>query len=209
MADIKPTGSETGTAYANMGVSVINSIAGAMLSTRAFEAQIKAETDSKIANMGTIMSNYEYEAVKLKEDFAIMDDMFANKVSERSLQAMKDFATMKAAGAETGTSGGSTDEAIIQAHADSAFDIAIINHKRRVASFGAVKRSEKSNLDAVNALTALASGGTNVESNNLLAGLAGFSSALGGIMSTMPKSVTAELFDFSTNANDVDVMASK
>lgn len=209
MADIKATSSDMNLGYANAGISVINSIAGAMLSTRAFEAQIKAETDAKIANMGTVMSNYEYEAVKLKEDFAIMDDMFANKVSERSLQAMKDYATMRAAAAETGTSGGSTDEAVIQAHADAAFDIAIINHKRRVSSYGAVKRSEKSNMDAINALTALASGSTNVESNSLLAGLAGFSSALGGIMSTMPKSVTAEMFSFDMTANEVDVMATK
>lgn len=151
MADVKPTSADYGTAYASAGVSVLTSIAGAFLSVNAFESQMRAQTDAKIANMENIVSNYEYEAYKLQEDIALMDSMFADKVSERALQGMKDYATMKAASAETGTSGGSTNEAVIQAHADTAFDLAIINQKRRASKYGAVKQQEKSKMDAINA----------------------------------------------------------
>lgn len=209
MADIKPTGADYGLSYANAGISVVQSIAGALLSTRAFETQLKAVNDNKIANMNTVMNNYEYESAKLNEDYALMDSMFADKVSERTLQGMKDFATMKAASAETGTTGGSTNEAVIQAHADTAFDIAIINQKRRSASYGAVKKMESSKLDAINAIESLASGNISFEANAFLDGVSGFSAALGGLVSTMPKNVTAEILGFGLNANQVDVMNSK
>lgn len=207
MADIKPTNADYGTAYASAGVSVLNSIAGAFLSVNAFESQMKAQTDAKIANMENVVTNYEYEAYKLKEDIALMDSMFADKISERSLQGMKDFATMKAAAAETGTMGGSTKEATIMAHSDAAFDIALINQKRRAGNYAAVKQQDKSKMDAISALKGLKSGGIDYESNALFSGLAGFSSALGNILTTMPNSVRAEVFDFSTKGHDVDPMS--
>lgn len=192
-----PTQADINMGYASAATSAITSIAGAFLTVSAFESQMKAQTDAKIANMQNVVTNYEYEAYKLKEDIALMDSMFADKVSERSLQAMKDFATMKAASAETGTSGGSTDEAVIQAHADSAFDIAIINQKRRASKRNAVKQQEKSKMEAIQALEALKSGGIDYESNALFSGLSGFSSALGNILTTMPDSVKADVFDFN------------
>lgn len=209
MADTKPTGADYGLTYANVGISAITNIAGALLSVKAFESQIKAQTDNKIANMNNIMDNYEYESYKLQEDITAMDALFADKISERALQGMKDFATMKAASAETGTSGGSTDEAVIQAHADMAFDVAIINQKRRLSNLGAIKTMEKSKMDTVSAIESLASGMVDYESDSFLAGLAGFSSGLGGVLSTMPRNVAAEVFSFDMNANKVDVMASK
>lgn len=204
---IKPTTANYGMSYASAGISAISSIAGALLSVSAFESQIKAQTDAKIANMENVVSNYEYESYKLKEDIALMDSMFADKVSERSLQAMKDYATMKAAAAETGTIGGSTNEATIQAHADAAFDIAIINQKRRATKYSAVKQQEKSKMDAINALEALKSGGIDYEANPLFSGLAGFSSALGNILTTMPNDVRAEVFNFSPQGYNVDPMS--
>lgn len=207
MAGTKPTQADINMGYASAGASVINSLAGAFLSVNAFESQLKAQTDAKIANMENVVSNYEYEAYKLKEDMALMDSMFADKVSERSLQAMKDFATMKAASAETGTIGGSTNEAVIQAHADATFDIALINQKRRAGKYSAVKQMEKSKLDAINALEALKSGGIDYESNVLFSGLAGFSSALGNILTTMPESVKADAFNFETKGYNTDPMS--
>jgi len=204
MSNVKPTNADYGVSYASAGISVINSIAGAFLSVNAFESQLRAQTDAKIANMENVVSNYEYEAYKLEEDMALMDSMFADKISERQLQGMKDYATMKAAAAETGTSGGSTNEATIQAHSDMAFDIALVNQKRRASNYAAVKQQEKSKLDAINALKALKSGGIDYESNPLFSGLAGFSSALGNILTTMPNSVRAEVFDFSTSGYNVD-----
>lgn len=188
----------------NAGLSVINSIAGSLLSTKAFEAQIKADTDARIANMDSVMSNYEYEATKLNQEIGIMDSMFGDKVSERQLQSMKDYATLKAAAAETGTSGGSTTEATIQAHADAAFDIAIINQKRKASRYSALREMEKSRMEAYNSLKALKSGGVNYESNPVLAGLAGFSSAMGGILASMPNNVRAEVFGYDPNAANLD-----
>ncbi len=206
MADTEPTSTSTGAAYANIGIQTLGNIASSIVQTNAFEKQLKAQTDAKIANMDNILTSYEFSAFKLAEDYDALDSAFADKISERSLQGMKDFATMKAAAAETGTTGGSTFEAINQAKVDEMFDTAIINSKRKSALGGILRQRETSKLDAINSFKSLASGGTNVSANSMLAGLAGATNILGSLLMTMPKSVSTDIFGMDTTGGNASLV---
>jgi len=198
MAATKPTSAEIGFTQANIGIQTISGIANSIIQTNAFETQIKAQSDAAIANMDNQLTAYEYSAYKLEEDYKALDSMFADKISERSLQGMKDFATMKAAAAETGTAGGTTTEAINQAKVDEMFDVAIINSKRKASLGGILRQQETARMSAINAFESLSSGGVNVNANPILSGLAGATNALGSLLVTMPSSVSADIFGVST-----------
>ena len=198
----KPTSAETGGTQASVGINILSNIATAALNTQAFEAQAEADTTARIANMDNVLSTYEYNAYKLEENYNLLDSMFADKVSERALQGMKDLATMKAAAAETGTIGGSTAEAVNQARVDEMFDIAIINSKRKTALGGILRQKESSRMNAINSFKSLATGGLNVKANAMLSGLAGATNSLGSLLSTMPNSVRADMFGMDTNGRN-------
>jgi len=198
----KATEAEKNYAIATAGISAISSIAGALMTSSAYEAQLEAQTASKIASMGNVLTSYEVNASKLAEDYKLLDSMFADKISERSIQGMKDHARMRAAAAETGTYGGTTDQAVNEAFMTQILDVAVINKERNVALIGISRKSEAAKANAVSQFESLASGGTNVQANALMSGLSGATSALGGLLATMPNSVKASIFD--TSVEDVD-----
>jgi hypothetical protein len=189
--------------YASAGISAISSIAGAIASVNAFEAQMEAQTASKIKNMEYALTAYERNSYKLKEDMDLLDQEFAGKISERGLKAMKDFATMRAASAETGTTGGSTDEVMMQSYVDEHFDVAMINKQREASMAMGLRKQEDAKVNAINAFKTYAESGVNVNSNTLLAGLAGGTEVLGGLLMSMPESVKADFFNEKTTADVV------
>lgn len=200
------TNTDKNATYANIGIQTLGNIATSINNSKAFENQLKAQTDSAIANMDNVLTSYEFSAFKLNEDYKALDSMFADKVSERSLQGMKDFATMKAAAAETGTVGGSTAEAINQTKVDEMFDVAIINSKRKAALGGILRQRETSRMSAINSFKSLSSGGVNVRANSILAGLSGASNTLGSLLSTMPRSVSADIFGMNTTGGNASTL---
>jgi len=183
---------------ANVGISAVSSIYGSILQTQAFEAQVKADTEARVANIDNQLASYELNAYKLEEDYALLDSMFADKISERTLQGMKDFATMKAAAAETGTYGGSTAEAVGEAFVNEMFDVALINQQRQSSLGGIMRKSEAAKQNAVNSFKSLASGGMSVKANSLLAGVGTGVGVLGNMLSSMPESVRADMFSMDT-----------
>lgn len=185
---------------ANAGISALSSIAGAVLSTQAFKAQLRAKTDASIANMNNLVNSYEYEAYKTKENELTLDAMYADKISETTLNSMKKMAYAKAAAAETGTSGGSTSEAVLQHQVDLQFDIAKINQDRKLAKISLLRKAEASRINLENQLDAIARNQIQVNGNLFLAGLAGATASLGGILSNAPDSVKTELFGYKTEA---------
>jgi len=199
------TKADSNFSMASAGISAVSSVYGSILQTQAFEAQIKADTEARIANIDNQLASYELNAYKLDEDYKLLDSMFADKVSERTLQGMKDFATMKAAAAETGTYGGSTAEAVGEAFVNEMFDVAIINQQRQSSLGGIMRKSETAKQNAVNSFKTLASGGMNVKANAMLAGVGTGVGVLGNMLSSMPESVRAEMFSMDTTAEPVAV----
>ena len=185
--------------YATAGISALSSLVGASLSIRAYKSQAEAQTNAKIANMDSILSTYEYTAYKTQEESRYIDSLYADKVSESTLDTMKKASMAKAAAAETGTSGGSTDEAIMQRYVDGQFNVAIINNERMTAKRSAFNQAEASRQNAINQFKTLASGGVSNNASALVSGLSGFSTALGGLLTTMPADVRASMFGDTTS----------
>jgi len=190
---------------ASAGIQMIGSIAGAIANTQAFKAQLEADTNNRIANMNNVMDSFEYTSYKLKEAYSALDSQFSDKVSERLLKSMKDMATSRLMSAE---SGGTNSDIGKGLKADEMFDVAVINSQRQKSLNDIYSQREVSRMNAVNKVKSLASGGINVKANSLVSALGGASNALGSLLSTMPNSVRADLFNFNTNGTQTDVNAS-
>ena len=205
----KPTQAGENYSYASAGIQSIASIAHDITNAKAFEAKLQAQTDAKIANMNNIMDSYTFTQVKLQDEINMLDNAFADKVSERSLQGMKSLAMAKAAAAETGTSGGTTQQAVTQVKTDELYDIGVINAQKRNSLRNALSKKEASKLEAVNQFKSIASGGVNYKADIFASALGGASNALGNILATMPKSVAADLFSMDTSGRTYDIYNSK
>lgn len=187
-------------------ISSLGSIATAYSTVEAFKAQIDADTKARIANMNNVMDSYEYTEYKLKEAYNSLDEQFADKVSERLLQSMKDVATARAMSAETGAISGDVEAGL---EADKMFDLAVINSQRSRALAGIFAQKEEASMNAANQIKSLASSGYNVRANSLVSAMSGATSALGSLLTTMPNDVRAELFGFDTSGTKESIYNSK
>ena len=189
------SGSSLGYAPYAAGISLLSSIAGDFASTSAFKANINAQTDAKIANMKSMMTSYELEQVKLSEQIGELDEVLGDKLSARGLASIKSRALLKAAAAETGTSGGTTDYAAQEAYMNEHFDRANIisetenRQKSIMSSMGIKTQRLKSDLESI------ASGTPSVQNNTVLSALTGGLGVFTNTLSMMPTSEKDSLFD--------------
>ena len=191
--------------YANAGISTISSIMAQQAKTQMVKAQANAEAANAIAQMGNELNAYELNSHKLQQDYATLDSMFADKITARTLQGMKDYATMKTAAAETGTTGGSTAEAVNQAFVTEMFDVAIINADRSNQLGGILKDKEIADQNVLNAFDSLAQGGYNSTANSMTAALGAGTAALGNMIASMPPSMKADMFGYEDTSNSIGI----
>ncbi len=64
-----------------------------------------------------------------------------------------------------------------------------------------MNQAEVAKSNAINQFESLASGGTNVRASSFVAGLSGFTSTLGNLLTSMPKDVRASIFGSTTVDN--------
>ena len=181
--------------YAASGISTLSSIASVLGGVSSFKAQEEATTRNIISNIGRQMTTYEYEANRAKEDAALMDSMFADKMSARGLQAMKDEASLRAGAAETGTSGGTTEGAVREAYMNELLDAGIINSERQNSLGSILSGMEAKKLSIDNIVSSIGSEQTSFNSNSLLSGLSGGIGTLGATMGMLDKDSLAQLFN--------------
>lgn len=206
---LPPSGASAGATnftMASAGINALSSIAGAIANTKAFKAQMEADTNNRIANMNNVMDSFTYKEYKLKEAYYALDSQFSDKVSERLLKGMKDMATARLLSAESGATSADVSKGL---QADEMFDVAVINSQRRRALRDIVTQQETARMNAVNQVKTLASTGVNVTANSLVSAFAGASSALGSLLSTMPDSVKADVFNFDTTGTQTDINNSR
>ena len=191
-------GNSAGLAYTQAGIQSIGAIGGAYANTKAYKDTERAKTNSIISNIGRELATFEYESSMLKQDMANLDSMFADKVSERELQAMKDEATLRAGSAETGTSGGTTSMAVQEAFMTEALDIGLINAERDKALSGTLGNLESGRMSVDNITSSLASESTAYTGGLLESLVLGGISGGSGLISSLPTNVVAKGFGFET-----------
>jgi len=198
---VKSKNSSSGYAYASIGINTLSSIFSSMIGLSSFKSQLEADTRNKINNMERTVSAFEFESIKTKEAIESMDSFFADKVSARGLQAMKDEALLRAGSAETGTSGGSTEEAVKEAYMTEAFDVGIINADRNRQKASVLANLGIKEEGVYNQLDALTSGGVTLQNNALLSGLGSFASLTGSNLSALSLSQRGDLFGLNTKSD--------
>ena len=190
----KQGGSSSYAPYA-AGISAISSVISDQMATQAFKAQLDAKTNAAIQNVGNAVTSFELQQVKNAENIRNINHILGDKLSERGLNAMKEASLLKAASAETGTSGGTTDmaikEAFINENMDKANIISTARQQRRVilSNMDFQGLAIKHNIDST-----LLGGGVNIGTNPLLAGLSGGLGAITNTLGMIPMSERVEAF---------------
>ncbi len=109
-----------------IGISSIANVMAQQAQTEAYKNKLNAMTQAAITNAGNKVTSFELASAKNVEAINNINQVMGDKLSERALTAMKEASLLKAAGAETGTSGGTTDDAINEAYLNEHFDKANI-----------------------------------------------------------------------------------
>ena len=176
-------------------ISAVSSVISDQMATQAFKAELNARTDAAIQNVGNAITSFELQQVKNAENIANINHVLGDKLSERGLMALKEASLLKAAAAETGTSGGTTDFAIKEAFINENMDKANIvssarQQKRNIfISMDLAEEGIKSTIDST-----LLGGGVNIGTNPLLAGVASATSAVTQTLGMIPMSERVSAF---------------
>lgn len=180
--------------YTAASVSALGSIAHGFADTSSFKSQLNSILNAKIANMRLTTTNYELEQQFMSQQIEDINEVLGDKLSERSLQAIKNEAILKAAAAETGTSGGTTAIAVMEAKMAEQFDrgniIADIKNQQKQI----MRQMDVSTQRLKSDLAGLSSGIPTVGKNSLVAGLAGGLGAFSNILGMMSDSQKSSLF---------------
>lgn len=199
MADGQQSISRTGgssnySGYA-AGISAVSSVISDQLATQAFKAKLDAQTDAAIQNVGNAITSFELQQVKNKEQLDNINNVLGDKLSERALTALKEASLLRAAAAETGTTGGTTDIAIKEAFINENMDKANIVSSARQQRRNLLIGMDVAELGIENKIdTILLGGGVNIGTDPLLAGIAGGLGGVTDVLGAIPMSERIEAF---------------
>lgn len=181
-------------AYA-AGISSMTNIMSGFAATSAFKAELNARTDAAIQNVGNAVTSFELQQVKNKENIDNINHVLGDKLSERGLNALKEASLLKAASAETGTSGGTTNFAIKEAFINENMDKANIvaaarqQQKNIFVSMDMNEAGIKNQIDST-----LLGGGVRIGTNPLVSGIAGGLGGITDVLGMIPMSEKVEAF---------------
>jgi len=179
-------------------IAALSSISSGFAQTSSFEAQLKADTEAAIQNAGNLVTSYELQQTKNKEQIENINSVLGDKLSERGLKAMKEASLLKTAAAETGTTGGSTNEAIREAFINENMDKANIISQAKQQTRNILIGMETTDLSVRNQIDSILLGGAiQIETDPLLAGISGGLSVFTDMLNMLPQSERTKIFGVS------------
>lgn len=179
-------------------ISTLSSGASGFAQTSSFEVQLKADTETAIKNAGNLVTSYELQQTKNKEQIENINTVLGDKLSERGLKAMKEASLLRTAAAETGTAGGSTDEAVREAFINENMDKANIISQAKQQTRNILIGMETTDLSVRNQIDSILLGGAiQIETDPLLAGISGGLSVFTNILNMLPQSERTKIFNIS------------
>ena len=188
-----PSSGDGYTPYAS-AISTVSNVMADIAATKEFEAKLKAKTDAAIASMRSSVTSFEFEQMKLGEQISELNETLGDKLSERGLQAIRNEAMIRAASAETGTSGGTTDLAIQEAFMTEHFDRANIISESKAKQRTVLRTMDASTVKLQKDLEGISSGMPVVKTNPLMSALSGGLNVFTGTLGMMPNAEKAKLF---------------
>lgn len=192
-----------GSSYAGYaaGISAISGVISDQMATQQFKAQLNADTNAAIQNVGNAVTSFELQQVQNAENIANINHVLGDKLSERGLNAMKEASLLRTAAAETGTAVAGTTtfavkEAFINENMDKANIIATARQQRR-AIFTSMNIAEvgiKNQIDST-----LLGGGVAIGTDPLIAGIAGGLGGVTDVLGMIPMSERVEAFGIKSD----------
>lgn len=188
----KSTGSGLGLATAISGISTI---LGGIADVRQFKQQLESETNAIVQNIGNAVTAFEYEHNAYNEQIDNINEALHDKMSEAGLIAIQNEATLRAAAAETGTTGGTTDNVIRDAYIKEAMDKANIRAAAKQQTSSVLRMQSSASLKLKHDIQGIASRGTSVSIDPTVSVLAGGLSGMQNLYSMLPNSYRAQLWE--------------
>jgi len=164
------------------GISAISGAIQGQMETKAFKDKLSYDTNIAIQNVGNIMTSFELQQVQNKEQIENINHILGDKLSERSLNALKEASLLKTASVETGTSGGTTEMAVKEAFINENMDKANYVSAARQQTMNIMKTMDTALLGTQHNIDSVLIGGASVGTDTALAGLAG---GLGAFTNTL------------------------
>lgn len=197
MADAQQEIAQTGGyTVAASSIAGLTNIFSGFAETSSFKAELKARTNAAILNAGNAVTSYELQQVKNKEQIDNLNHVLGDKLSERGLNALKEASMLKTAAAETGTVGGTTDEAIKEAFINENMDKANIISSTRQQRKNILISMETAELGIEHKIDSILLGGiVDVDTNLAVAGIAGGLNVLTQTLGMLPSSSKADIFN--------------
>lgn len=112
-----------------MGMFEILPAITTLLGAGAAAADIKSRSDAAINAMNLEVKSYKAQLSAMERQENELDQQLFGSLSQRSIEALKAEARLRAGAASTGTSGGSTDASVRQSYMDYALDAAVLSAK--------------------------------------------------------------------------------
>lgn len=182
---------------ASVGISTISNIMGDLSATKAFKTKVNARANASIASMESAVTSFELEQMKMAEQINDLNHVLGDKLTERGLKAIQNQAMLKAAAAETGTAGGTTDIAIQEAFMTEHFDRANIIAESKNRQKNILASMDLGTVKLQNDLRALGSGMPIADTNPMLTALSGGLNVATESISMLPMSERVDLFSIS------------
>lgn len=155
--------------YVGAATGIMSSVQKGKAVVKDIEARSKARVDS----MESVIQSMQLEGNMLVEQLEATDRVLGDKMTARGIQAMKDEARLRAAAAETGTSGGTTDAVIQEAYMTQALDNANLISQNRTERANIKNRITSSLFGYNQKIQSMASGLSVSDSNSAISGVLG------------------------------------
>ncbi len=154
----KMTSSSDTSSYGASAISAVATIGSTLMQTLAKKDAMDQRTREIGSAMTATVEEYEFQASINQQQMDAVDRVVGDKMSKTGLEALKNKASLRASAAMTGTSGGTTENAIQEASIIEMMDNAVIVAQGREQKNQLSQRIQGQYLAAQNRLGNLAAG---------------------------------------------------
>lgn len=164
--------------YASLGIGAVSGILSSLSSSKANIENIKSKNNAAIQAIQDEVAAFKAQASIIDSQDLQLDQQLFNKMSQRGLEALKAEARLRAAAAETGTTGGTTDVAVGQAWVDFARDAALITSEAKEQKLNLSRRLDTYSLSSKHKISEYASAGSSFMKPSYLSSFSATASGL-------------------------------
>lgn len=149
---------ESSGGYGATAISAVGTVVSTLISVAAKKDAIEQKTKESLRAMDATVAEFEFMASVNDQQMQAVDTVVGDKMSQTGLERLKNKASLKAAAAMTGTSGGTTNAVVQEASIIEMMDNAVIVAQGRQQKTALSQKIQGQYMSAQNRLANLAAG---------------------------------------------------